>query len=112
MSKKKIARKTASTKTRRAEPRVTLADVEAKDQAVKKAVEAYQDAAYDCDPNLALAIRVRHQAALLLVAIRDVVAPGPDHGGLDRAVGQVAHVSKRLESMAQDLERSAKAVAS
>lgn len=113
MSKQKIARKTPSTKTRRPEPRVTLADVERKIQAVKKAEEAADAAAYDCDPRLELAIRVKRDAALLLIAVRDIVSPGPDGGGLARAMGSVALVSKRLESIAVELERDvARAVAS
>lgn len=108
MSKKTVGQKRHSSKTRRPEPRVTLADVERKNQAVKKAEEAAHEAAYDCDPRLELAIRVKRDAALLLIAVRDIVSPGPDGGGLARAMGSVALVSKRMERMAEDLEHDAK----
>lgn len=113
MSTKKIARTPKNTKTRRNERRVTLADVKRKNQATEKAEAAAKEAAYECDPRLELAIRVKRDAALLVVAVRDIVSPGPDGGGLARAMGSVARVSKRLESISAELERDVeRAVAS
>lgn len=107
MAKKIESRTKKSTKRapKRTTKTPTPADLLRLKAAEKRAGDAYRSAAYDCDPNLPRAIRLREDATSLALAVRDIVSPGPDSGGLMRAMQRVADVARRLEFTATDIER-------
>ncbi|MBE7480261.1 MAG: hypothetical protein HS104_09795 [Polyangiaceae bacterium] len=105
-SRTKTPTKRAPKRTAKRTPKTTTtADLLRLKAAEKRARDAYRSAAYDCDPNLSRAIRIREDATSLALAVRDIVSPGPDSGGLMRAMQCVADVARRLEFTARDIER-------
>lgn len=71
----------------------------------QRAALAYRDALYDLHPNLSLARRLRDLSAKLTVGVRELVSPGPDHGGIMRGMQAAADVARDLEAEAKWVER-------
>lgn len=105
-SRTKKTTKRAPKRTAKPAKKTTTTDKLARLKAAEqRAVIAYRDGLYDLHPNLSLARRLRDLAAKLTVGVRELVSPGPDHGGIMRGTQAAADVAGKLEHEAKWVER-------